>query len=98
MFAISATAVSGMNAAQSRMQASAQSIARLGTQGLEPQAATQAAAGAVGSSAWTPSTAPASSLETDLVGLLQAKNAFLANLAVFRTSDQVAGTLLDLAG
>lgn len=98
MFAISATAVSGMNAAQSRMQASAQSIARLGTQGLEPQAAQQAAAGAASATAWPQASATASSLETDLVGLLQAKNAFLANLAVFRTSDQIAGTLLDVAG
>ena len=32
-----------------------------------------------------------------MVGLLQAKNAFLANLAVFRTSDRMMGSLLDMA-
>ena len=34
-------------------------------------------------------------METDIVAQLQAKNAFLANLAVFKTSDKLAGTLLD---
>lgn len=35
---------------------------------------------------------------TDMVDLLQAKNAFLANLAVFKTSSRMAGTLLSIAG
>jgi flagellar hook protein FlgE len=34
-------------------------------------------------------------LEADMVEQLQAKNSFLANLAVFRTSDKMLGTLLD---
>lgn len=34
-------------------------------------------------------------LEADVVAQLQAKNAFLANLAVFKTSNQMAGALLD---
>jgi hypothetical protein len=34
-------------------------------------------------------------METDIVGLLQSKNAFLANLAVFRTSDRMLGSLFD---
>jgi flagellar hook protein FlgE len=34
-------------------------------------------------------------MATDLVGLLTSKNAFLANLAVFRTSDRMLGSLLD---
>ena len=37
-----------------------------------------------------------SSLESDMVGQLQAKNSFLANLAVFKTSDKMTGALLDL--
>ncbi len=37
-------------------------------------------------------------LEREVVDQLVAKNAFLANLAVFRTADQIAGTLLDLTG
>jgi flagellar hook protein FlgE len=39
---------------------------------------------------------PGSSLETDVVSQLQAKNAFLANLAVFKTSDKMAGALLNI--
>jgi flagellar hook protein FlgE len=34
-------------------------------------------------------------LETDVVGQLVAKNQFLANLAVFKTNDQMMGALLD---
>jgi hypothetical protein len=34
-------------------------------------------------------------LEADLVNQLQAKNAFLANLAVFKTGNAMAGALLD---
>jgi flagellar basal body rod protein FlgC len=32
-------------------------------------------------------------LEADVVDQLQAKNAFLANLSVFKTSDKMAGAL-----
>ena len=39
---------------------------------------------------------PGASMETDLVEQLQARNAFLANLAVFRTSSRVRGSLVDL--
>ena len=35
------------------------------------------------------------SLEADVVSQLQAKNAFLANLKVFKTQDAMAGALLD---
>lgn len=35
-------------------------------------------------------------LERDVVAQLAAKNAFLANLAVFRTADALAGSLLSL--
>ena len=35
-------------------------------------------------------------LESDVVAQLAAKHAFLANLAVFRTSDAMAGRLLNL--
>jgi hypothetical protein len=33
-----------------------------------------------------------------MVGLLQAKNSFLANLAVFKTGDRMTGSLLDALG
>jgi flagellar basal body rod protein FlgC len=35
---------------------------------------------------------------SDIVGLLHAKNSFLANLAVFKTSVKMTGTLLDTLG
>ena len=34
-------------------------------------------------------------LEADVVAQLQAKNAYLANLAVFKAADKMAGVLLD---
>ena len=34
-------------------------------------------------------------LETDVVAQLEAKNSFLANLAVFKTSNQMQGALLN---
>ena len=45
---------------------------------------------------WGTAKAPGDSLESDVVGLLQAKNAFLANLAVFRAGDRMMGALLDI--
>ena len=43
----------------------------------------------------TKSSVEGSALETDMVSQLQAKNAFLVNLAVFKTSNQMAGALID---
>jgi len=56
---------------------------------------TQQPEGGVAASVGTASQ-PGASLETDVVTQLQAKNAFLANLAVFKTQDRMAGTLMDL--
>jgi hypothetical protein len=39
--------------------------------------------------------APGAALEVDVVSQLQAKHAFLANLAVFKSQDKMAGALLD---
>ena len=38
---------------------------------------------------------PGDAIETDLAGMLVAKNTFLANLAVFRANDSMGGALLD---
>jgi hypothetical protein len=48
--------------------------------------------------ALTPSAETGNAMETDMVGLLESKNSFLANLAVFRTGDRMAGALLDAVG
>lgn len=99
MLAASAIAFSGMSAAQIALQASAQNIANLATDGYRREQVQQAS-NAEGGVATTLSraTGPGSSIETDMVGLLQSKNSFLANLAVFRAGDRMMGALLDVAG
>ncbi len=92
-------ALSGMRAAQTQLQVSAHNIANTHTGGFRRQ---QVQAAAVSGGGVTTSLAQASpdtdSLESDMIGLLQAKSAFLANLAVFRSSDRMTGALLDTMG
>lgn len=97
MTPISSIALSGMNAAQTQLNASAHNVANLNTEGFSRQevSLTQQAEGGVSASVGTASRV-GTSLETDVVTQLQAKNAFLANLAVFKTQDRMAGTLMDL--
>ena len=92
-------ALSGMSAAQLNLQASAHNIANLGTEGFrrEQVVQTEAVNRAGVEASPTRAAAPGNAIETDLVGLLQGKNAFLANLAVFRASDRMHGALLDIA-
>jgi flagellar hook protein FlgE len=95
----SAIALSGMNAAQTRLQSSGHNLANLSTDRFRRQQVVQAAvpSGGVDTSlARAPQVGHA--METDVVGLLQAKNAFLANLAVFRTGDRMLGSLIDTLG
>ncbi len=97
MTSLSSIALSGMNAAQTQLNASAHNVANLNTQGFSRQEVTltQQPEGGVSASVGTASQ-PGASLETDVVTQLQAKNAFLANLAVFKTQDRMAGALMDL--
>ncbi len=95
MVSISSIALSGMNAAQVAMNASAHNIANQPTTGFRRQEVVRTAQPQGGVSAHVvPSGVEGDALETDVVAQLQAKNAFLANLAVFKASDQMAGTLL----
>src|SRR4051794_6577193 len=91
-------ALSGMNAAQLGLQASSHNIANLGTAGFRREQVVQseAANGAGVEASLTQAGAGGDAIETDLVGLLQGSNAFLANLAVFRASDRMHGALLDI--
>jgi flagellar hook protein FlgE len=94
---IAATALSGMNAATTHLGAAAHNVANLETAGFQRQIAanqTQADGGVQTQLMQAPDAGNA--LENDMVGLLTAKNAFLANLAVFRAHDQMAGSTLDL--
>ncbi len=94
MASISSIALSGMNAAQAQLNTAAHNIANSNTEGFTRQQTTLTAqsGGGVTASIGAAST-PGASLEADVVSQLQAKNAFLANLAVFKTQDKIAGAL-----
>lgn len=97
MSSISAISLSGLNAAQSSLDVSAHNIANLATDGFHRQRTiqTSAAAGGVATTVVRASE-PGNAPETDMVDMLQAKGSFAANLAVFRTSDRMMGSLLDI--
>lgn len=96
MSAIPSIALSGMNAAQNRLNAAAHNVANLNTPEFKRQEVvdTAASGGGVNSATRTAST-PGRALEADVVSQLQAKNAFIANLAVFKSHDKAMGALLD---
>lgn len=99
MASISSIALSGMRAAQTSLDASAHNVANLNTPGFRRQEVVQTEDKEGGvSTTITQSPVEGPALETDLVAQLQAKNAFLANLSVFKTSNQMAGALLDKKG
>jgi flagellar hook protein FlgE len=85
--------LSGMNAAQNLLQASAQNIANVTRQDAAQVPGAQVA-GARTSSALRPASP---SLETSMVQQLQAKNDFLANLKVFKTNNEMLGNLFDIS-
>ena len=94
-----AIALSGMHAARSSLGVAAHNIANLGTAGFHRQQVAQASVASRGVDVSVSQTLrPGDAPETDIVGELQAKNAFLANLAVFATGDRMLGSLPDLAG
>ena len=96
MASISSIALSGMNAAQTQLEASASNVANLATSGYRRQEAVQTAQAGGGVTTQTVRAQVAgSSLESDVVAQLQAKNSFLANLALFKTSNTLMGALLD---
>jgi flagellar hook protein FlgE len=95
MSSLPAIALSGMSAAQLGLQTSAHNIANLATANFRRQEVVQTADREGVSASVTQAPQPGSAIETDLVNLLQSKNAFLANLAVFRASNRVMGSLID---
>lgn len=97
MNALSTIAVSGMGAATASLGTAAHNIANLNTEGFRRQAVRQTAVEGGGvTSQVVPAATSGHALERDMVDMLAAKHAFLANLAVFRASDTMAGSLLDL--
>nr|WP_295774589.1 flagellar basal body protein [Rhodoferax sp.] len=96
MASVSSISLSGMNAAQTRLDSAAHNVANTETTPFRRQEVIQIEQKDGGvSTALGKSSVEGAALETDMVAQLQAKNTFLANLAVFKTSNQMAGALLD---
>jgi flagellar hook-associated protein FlgK len=97
---VTSIAASGMRAADVAMRASAHNLANLQTEGFRRERVVNTAQADGGVSAATArSRTEGASLEADLVAQLQAKNALLANLAVFRAgagASGATGSLLDV--
>lgn len=96
MASVSSTALSGMQAAQTGLNAAAHNVANMNTEKFRRQEVVnkERADGGVTAQARQASQEGAAA-ETDMVAQLQAKNAFLMNLSVFKTNDKMAGALLD---
>jgi flagellar hook-associated protein FlgK len=96
MSSLSSIALSGMNAAQTALEASASNVANAATPGYKRREVVNTPQSGGGVTATVrASDQEGTSLEADAVSQLQAKNAFLANLAVFKTGNKLAGALLD---
>lgn len=92
----SGVALSGMAAAQQRLQAHAHNLANGGTDSFRRSAIAQTEAASGGTLAtWQRAAIAGPDLTADMVGQLSASHAFMANLAVFKTNDAMAGALLD---
>lgn len=96
MVSISSTALSGMQAAQTKLNAAAHNIANTNTEKFHRQEAVNKERAQGGVTAQVrQARQEGAEPETDMVEQLQAKNAFLMNLSVFKSSDKMAGALLD---
>lgn len=94
---IASVSLSGMRAALAGLDAAGHNIANMATLDFLRQqvvSSTQVAGGV--QTSFTQATQRGSNVEADMVDQLVAKNAFLANLAVFKTGDQLLGSLLDI--
>lgn len=94
---ISSVSLSGMRAAQAAIDAAGHNIANLATPGFRRQEVLSSMVPSGGvQTTFSPAARGGHAIETDMVDQLAARNAFLANLAVFKTGDQLLGSLLDL--
>ena len=97
MTSISSISLSGMNAAQASLNATAHNVANINTSGFRRQEVVQSdQAGGGVSTTLTVAKSDFASLETDVATQLQAKNSLLASLTVFKTSDKMTGALLNI--
>ena len=92
----SSIALSGMRAAQTRLDASAHNIANLQTKDFHRQEVTQQAVEGGGTSAQLRSAqAAGEDLPTDLVEQVSASYSFIASLKVIETEKKMMGALLN---
>ena len=97
MTGLSSIALSGMNAAQTRMAVAGHNIANVQTPGFRAQQVaqrTQASGGVA--TAVTRAPQPGVSLANELVGQMSAGYAFKANLRTLEVERSMLGTLLDM--
>ena len=96
MNAVSSIALSGLQAAQTRIGSSAHNIANALTPDFRRQVvAQQTTAGGGVATTIARASAADEALAEDLVALKLAQHLFTANLQVLRTQDRMLGTLLD---
>ena len=97
MNVLSSTALSGLQAAETRLSVSGHNLANMATPGFVRQHAVQREAAAPGGVEVSLSRAASEGADptADLVGLMQAEHAFKANLSVFKAGDAMMGALLD---
>lgn len=94
--ATSSIALSGLQAAQTRLDASAHNIANLQTENFHRQEVAQQSVEAGGTTASVRrAEAPGAALPQDLVEQISAGYSFVANLKVIETEKQMMGALLD---
>lgn len=92
----SSSAYSGLQAAQARLDASAHNVANVLTEDARRVEVRQTETESGGVTTEQVQTEDVQKrLEEDLVAQIQSRNAYEANLQVFRTADRVAGALLD---
>jgi len=94
---LASISLSGLKAAQTQLAVAAHNVANLNTPEFKRQqvALSADANGGVQTSITTASRA-GSALEADVVAQLQARHAFKANVAVFKSHDAMMASLLDL--
>jgi len=96
MVAVSSIAQSGLQVAQQRLDAAAHNVANQPTPGFHRQQVQQLALPDGGVQARTTrAAAPGVQPQQEAVEQISASYAYLANLQVLRTSDRMAGSLLD---
>jgi flagellar hook-associated protein FlgK len=96
MASISNIALSGMSAALTQVAVAAHNVANANTPDFKRQQVNLKSQPQGGVQADVVTSAlPGADLAADVVSQLQAKNAFIANLAVFKTQNKLAGSLLD---